>query len=206
MVLCSAGLAGCSADDVRPSDASQTLWYPTTDASAQLRDYANREWAGLVKDVYAVRRKKYFASLDAALATDSEPALIDWYALESEWVQAQQEYGGEPVGEPHLVASSIAERLAEVIGQRIYELLKSGKCMEITGGNTDPGAKLQLWTCNGTEAQDFSLEDAEAGHHAVVNRKSGHCLEIEGGGTSPGASLIQNACEAAADRQSFSFN
>jgi alpha-N-acetylglucosaminidase len=183
-----------------------TLWYPTTAAAAQLRDYANREYAGLVKDFYSGRWEKYLASLDAALVSNTTPTPIDWYELDSEWVQSHQPYDSEPTGDAHAVALGIADRLAQVVGQRIYDLRPrhTGQCIDAVKGGVDNGTTLQQWTCNGTDAQRFRAEARAGGYFRFVNVKSGKCLEIAGGDTAAGTKLQLWTCNGT-ESQDFSL-
>ncbi|GAA4410395.1 lectin [Actinokineospora soli] len=59
----------------------------------------------------------------------------------------------------------------------------SGKCADVDGGATADGTKVQLWTCNGTQAQTWS----RAGQ---TWKALGKCLDISGGSTADGA-LVQ---------------
>ncbi|MFF3603921.1 alpha-N-acetylglucosaminidase [Streptomyces sp. NPDC002463] len=80
--------------------------------SAGLHDYANREWAGLVQDVYAPRWAAYFASLDTALVQGTAPAAIDWFAREDAWARGHQAYPTSPTGDPVALAGEVAAALA----------------------------------------------------------------------------------------------
>jgi alpha-N-acetylglucosaminidase len=168
-----------------------TLWHPEVGPSDQLRNYANREWAGLVKDFYAMRWNTYFASLDAALSSGGEPLDIDWYALESAWVNAHEAYTTEPVGDPHAVASRIAERLQDVSSARTYEIRVGHRksCFDAEDGQVESGTKMRSWACNGTVAQRFRAEASSDGHFRLVNVKSNKCLDIAGGSLENGAQL-----------------
>ncbi|WP_405783448.1 alpha-N-acetylglucosaminidase [Streptomyces sp. NBC_00859] len=64
-----------------------------------LRDYANREWAGLVGGLYTLRWKTYFQELDTALAESRAPRDIDWYTIEDGWVRNHPPYPTEPSGD-----------------------------------------------------------------------------------------------------------
>jgi hypothetical protein len=35
--------------------------------------------------------------------------------------------------------------------------VRSGKCLDIPGGSATPGKRLQIFTCNGTAAQRWTL-------------------------------------------------
>lgn len=89
-----------------------------------LRDYANKEWQGLLKDFYYNRWKIYFDALDKQMADDTKPnyealgggknanktsselfamALphgpeIDWYAIEKPWTLQHNQYSAKAVG------------------------------------------------------------------------------------------------------------
>ncbi|WP_242636760.1 ricin-type beta-trefoil lectin domain protein [Myceligenerans salitolerans] len=59
-----------------------------------------------------------------------------------------------------------------------------GKCTDVAGASTADGTAVQLWDCNGTDAQQWS-----AGPGNAV-RALGKCLDVAGAGTSNGT-LVQ---------------
>ena len=59
-----------------------------------------------------------------------------------------------------------------------------GKCVDISGSNTANGAKVQLWTCNGTGAQKWTL-----GADKTL-RALGKCLDVKDSATANG-SIVQ---------------
>ena len=59
-----------------------------------------------------------------------------------------------------------------------------GRCLDVTGGSTAAGAKLQLWDCNTTGAQDWR----QVGN-TLVNPASGKCVDSPGASTANGARL-----------------
>lgn len=63
-----------------------------------LRDYAHKEWNGILKDFYYMRWKQYFDYLSQKL-DGAEPAEIDFYALEEPWTKAAGFYPSEPEGD-----------------------------------------------------------------------------------------------------------
>lgn len=80
----------------------------------KLRDYAHKEWNGLLKDFYYKRWEKYWQvlqdELDGKLPVlpvgnsytpkDDNPAMtIDWYAMEEPWVLSKEPYAAEPTGD-----------------------------------------------------------------------------------------------------------
>jgi len=102
-----------------------------------LRDYAHKEWQGLLKDFYYVRWKTYFDALLQQMKAQLKPqpdllgggpnanktaselfalALpqeveIDWYAIEEPWTLQQNSYTPEPVGDAMAVAEKIVRFL-----------------------------------------------------------------------------------------------
>ncbi|SCF71641.1 alpha-N-acetylglucosaminidase [Streptomyces sp. Ncost-T10-10d] len=88
-----------------------TTWgHRSSSESGGLRDYANREWSGLVSDFYAKRWMLYLDSLDTALVTGQPPAAIDWFERDNAWNREIKSYPVKPTGDP--VASAEAVRAA----------------------------------------------------------------------------------------------
>ena len=98
-----------------------------------LRDYAHKEWQGLLKDFYYPRWKTYFDALLAQMEAQLHPqpellgggpnanktaaelfamalpqeVVIDWYAMEEPWTKAHNIYSAEPEGNALQVAQKI---------------------------------------------------------------------------------------------------
>ncbi|PIM69338.1 alpha-N-acetylglucosaminidase [Streptomyces sp. JV178] len=89
-----------------------TVWGTRAGADAGLRDYANREWAGLVGGLYRLRWSTYFEELRAALAEGRAPKKIDWFALEDRWTRNPGPLTTEPTGDTYTVATQVWDRLA----------------------------------------------------------------------------------------------
>jgi alpha-N-acetylglucosaminidase len=89
-----------------------TVWGPRKAADdGTLHDYANREWAGLVRGFYLPRWRRFLDSLDDALASGGEPAPIDWFALEDAWTRGRERYATRPQGDPHHLATRVRDAL-----------------------------------------------------------------------------------------------
>ncbi|MDG4859583.1 alpha-N-acetylglucosaminidase [Streptomyces sp. T-3] len=88
-----------------------TVWGTREGADAGLRDYANREWAGLVGGLYRLRWSTYFEELAAALEAGREPRAIDWFALEDKWTRAPGRLRTEPEGDTYELAVEVARAL-----------------------------------------------------------------------------------------------
>ena len=116
-----------------------TTWGNRTCANkGKLRDYAHKEWNGLLKDFYYPRWEAFFKSLDKCMnrkfelphggnATTYEelkatlnkeqpsglPEEIDFYAMEEPWTLRTEEYSAQPVGNPIDVAKEIFKKAFE---------------------------------------------------------------------------------------------
>ncbi|MFH9728184.1 alpha-N-acetylglucosaminidase [Streptomyces sp. NPDC017254] len=80
--------------------------------SGGLHDYANREWSGLLQDVYAPRWAAYFASLDSALVNGTAPVAVDWFARDEAWAHDRHPYPTTPTGDPVALAAEVGAALA----------------------------------------------------------------------------------------------
>ena len=100
-----------------------------------LRDYAHKEWQGLLKDFYYVRWKSYFDALAAQMKAQTAPqpellgggpnatktaaelfamalpqeVKLDYYAMEEPWTLDQTPYSAAPEGSPVDVAKEVME-------------------------------------------------------------------------------------------------
>ena len=102
-----------------------------------LRDYAHKEWQGLLKDFYYVRWKAYFDALAAQMTaqTGPQPELLgggpnatktaaelfamalpqevklDYYSIEEPWTLDQTPYSAAPEGNPVDIAKEAMEMI-----------------------------------------------------------------------------------------------
>ena len=76
-----------------------------------MHDYADREWSGLLRDLYAPRWAAYFATLDTALGTGEAPVAIDWFAVDDAWAHRTDRYPVEPSGDPVALAEEVRDAL-----------------------------------------------------------------------------------------------
>lgn len=60
---------------------------------------------------YLPRWQRYFASLDTALRTGQPAKPIDWYAFGDAWNHGTQHYASEANGDPHAIATAVANAL-----------------------------------------------------------------------------------------------
>lgn len=88
-----------------------TLWGDRRAADeGGLRDYAHREWSGLLRDFYYPRWKIWFAELHNRLE-GKQPQTIDWFAAEEPWTHLQNEYPVVPQENPVTIAKEIFEKV-----------------------------------------------------------------------------------------------
>ncbi|HEY3816899.1 MAG TPA: family 16 glycosylhydrolase [Polyangiaceae bacterium] len=69
-----------------------------------------------------------------------------------------------------------------------------GSCMDAKGGGTTDGTQIQEWTCNGTGAQSFELEDDGAGGFYIVNTQADKCVDVQARGTANGTKVQLYDC------------
>ena len=118
-----------------------------------LRDYAHKEWQGLLRDFYYPRWKAYFDALLAQMEAQLKPqpellgggpnanktsaelfamalpqeVKIDWYALEEPWTLQQNIYTAEPEGN----AVEIARRIINFLMH--HSTFASSACSGVNG-------------------------------------------------------------------------
>ena len=64
-----------------------------------------------------------------------------------------------------------------------------GKCVDIAGANTTDGTHVQLWTCNGTTAQQWTWNTGDGTIRAL-----GKCMDVTGAGTADGTKVQLWTC------------
>jgi alpha-N-acetylglucosaminidase len=94
--------------------------------TGKLRDYAHKEWNGLLKDYYYPRWVKYWSVLqdeidgklpvmptgNSSTKPDDNPAMnIDWYAMEEPWTLSHNIYAADSTGDPIEIAKRIFSQL-----------------------------------------------------------------------------------------------
>ncbi len=78
-----------------------TTWGARENADAgKLRDYAHKEWNGVLRDFYLPRWQAFFATLNDVLDGKLERDSIDYYAIEEPWTLERKSYPTEAVGDP----------------------------------------------------------------------------------------------------------
>ncbi|MGW8885946.1 alpha-N-acetylglucosaminidase [Streptomyces sp. NPDC055749] len=152
-----------------------------------LRDYANREWSGLVTDFYAMRWTKYFDTLDTALVTGQAPTAIDWFTVENAWNLQRNTYPVQPAGDPIAFATKVRDALPALPPSGPLTS-SSDTCVDVTGGSSANGTALQLSSCNGTAAQTWTAPGDS------TLRALGKCMDIRNGSVADGTVVQLYQC------------
>ncbi|AYG78258.1 Glucan endo-1,3-beta-glucosidase [Streptomyces hundungensis] len=87
-----------------------------------------------------------------------------------------------------------------------------GKCLDVEGGSTGNGVPVQLWPCNGTNAQDWTVI-ADGSQYVLANAGPFHdarniltkCLEVAGGKTDDRTKIQAYQCNGT-PAQKWQFN
>ena len=99
--------------------------------------------------------------------------------------------------------------LSQEIAEQYGDALPEGSCyiasaadpayvLDIYNGSCDDGAKVQLFSRNGTQAQHFKIIAVRDGYYQIINEKSGMALEVEDSSRQAGAAVIQSAADGMA--------
>ncbi|QKW17790.1 ricin-type beta-trefoil lectin domain protein [Kitasatospora sp. NA04385] len=75
----------------------------------------------------------------------------------------------------------------------------SGKCIDITGGNSADGTALQVYGCNGSAAQSWSYP--RGGTIQAV----GKCMDVRGGSSADGTAVQLYSCASGAGAQQWTY-
>lgn len=73
----------------------------------------------------------------------------------------------------------------------------SGKCLSVTGGATADGSTADIFTCNGSASENWTV----AASGAIVGGPSGKCLEVASSSTADRAPVDISTCTGAANQQ-----
>lgn len=89
-----------------------TTWGNRTAAdNGELRDYAHKEWHGLLHDLYYQRWAVWFKQQLEVLDDGSAVSPIDFYAMEEHWAQATNSYSAVAEGDPVVVAQQVFSQI-----------------------------------------------------------------------------------------------
>jgi len=109
------------------------------------------------------------------------------------------------------VSGSVTFNMATVASMRASyhaaagpaRLALGGKCLDDAGNSAANGTKVQIWTCNGGAAQNWTfVPDGFPGAAGTVTIH-GKCLDIAGGGTANGSKVDLSSCTGGGNQQWF---
>ena len=83
--------------------------------------------------------------------------------------------------------------LAGVVYQ-LRTLAHVGSCMDVNGAGTANGTRIPEWTCNGTAAQSFAVDDLGGGWSRIVNTNSNKCVDAYANATADGTNIQLYDC------------
>ncbi|WP_328644388.1 ricin-type beta-trefoil lectin domain protein [Amycolatopsis sp. NBC_00348] len=75
----------------------------------------------------------------------------------------------------------------------------AGRCLDVNGVSTAPGAQVQIWDCNGGGNQSWTR--TTAGELTVYSGDSTRCLDASGQGTTPGTKVVIWTCNGGANQR-----
>ena len=87
---------------------TQIAYWGPDNSEAAGRDYAYKEWSGLLQNFYLPRWQMFIDDLNARL--QGKPGRnIEYFAFERKWTEERNDFSVDPSGDPILVASTVLE-------------------------------------------------------------------------------------------------
>jgi hypothetical protein len=74
----------------------------------------------------------------------------------------------------------------------------ANRCLDVNGGFSANGTKIQSWECNKSGAQLFRVEDVGAGLSRLVNVPTSKCIDVANAATNDGARVQLHGCNNSA--------
>ncbi|MFE2337361.1 ricin-type beta-trefoil lectin domain protein [Streptomyces coelicoflavus] len=134
------------------------------------------------------------AEATAAAAADTQATLVDLAAASrghdacsgSPWVESYRPAAGRATYHPNeagmRAAATLVQSAVAAGGQTATVTFRSGiagKCIDVRNSGTADGTPVQLYSCNGTNAQRWTYVPGAGG----TLRALGRCLDVSGSGT-----------------------
>ncbi|GGV76237.1 hypothetical protein GCM10010512_48890 [Streptomyces thermoviolaceus subsp. thermoviolaceus] len=108
------------------------------------------------------------------------------------WVESFRPASGRATYHPNeagmRAAAALVESALAAAGETRAATFRSGiegKCLDVRNSGTADGTPVQLWTCNGTDAQRWTYVPEAGG----TLRAFGKCLDVTGNGTANGSKV-----------------
>ena len=77
----------------------------------------------------------------------------------------------------------------------------SGKVADVKDQSTADGARVEQWTWNSGNNQQWDFQDAGGGYFTIVGRQSGKCLDVVSASTADGAQIDIYTCNGGTNQQ-----
>ncbi|MFB9930333.1 RICIN domain-containing protein [Amycolatopsis halotolerans] len=74
------------------------------------------------------------------------------------------------------------------------------KCVDVRGGKTDDGTRIDEWTCNGTVSQEFTIVPLGNGY-SLIKTYWGKCVDVRGGKTDDGTRIDEWTCNGTVSQE-----
>jgi Ricin-type beta-trefoil lectin domain/Domain of unknown function (DUF5122) beta-propeller len=68
-------------------------------------------------------------------------------------------------------------------------------CLDLTGGSTATGTKVELWTCNGNSRQSWTVEPGR-----TIQINGNFCVDSANGATAPGTLVVLDPCNGSSSQ------
>ena len=124
-----------------------TLWGPP---DGILRDYAVKEWGGMLRSFYGERWRRFFAAMETSMTEGTSPSMpggsiATACAWEDRWSHETNVYPDKPTGDAVAISRKLLKKYVPAI-ERAYQYernLTTGKPVTVSGG-TQPGHPPEL--------------------------------------------------------------
>ncbi|WP_230633058.1 RICIN domain-containing protein [Paenibacillus athensensis] len=86
---------------------------------------------------------------------------------------------------------SFSSQSGSIVSGGTYKLINpnSGKALDVAGGGTADGTNVQIWTDNGSAAQQWQTNRNSDGTYTLINAGSGKALDVAAAGTADGSNV-----------------
>ena len=134
---------------------------------SRLRDYGNREWAGLIRDFYKGRWELFIDQLRKQLA--GEPTQrIDYYSWEKKWTHERKIYASEPKGDAIAACKRMFDKYAKYTLDEEFKESEQADLIDIN--RKEMAQKFEVW---GTRDKEIMIDEYFTGWKVVNSGTSG---------------------------------
>ncbi|MFE6127507.1 alpha-N-acetylglucosaminidase [Streptomyces sp. NPDC056437] len=153
--------AGEAVELERTARALITTWADRP-AAAQLSNYANRDWHGLINEVHLPQWEAYLDEVATAMAEGRSPTPFDWYPAEEAWTRDRRPHPVRPTGDAYRTARRVHDTLATAPYQGFVEVSVDPPAFTPGSEGTVTAAFRNLNGLRGTGRVDLGLSGLTA--------------------------------------------